>query len=198
MNTSDARREMAKVARLLYERGLIAGSDGNVSVRLAPGGPFLVTPSGVHKGMLAEGDILLVDEAGNVIGGEGAPTSEYPLHRAIYRKDPDAGAIVHAHPPWTLALFLTGWGLQPHLVSEARILLGDVALVPYVEPGGEGLAQAVAGVINRGPVQVLAHHGAVARAPDLEKALSLMECLEHTAKITALARLLGNPAPLPL
>jgi len=197
MNTSDARMEMARVARLLYERGLIAGSDGNVSVRLAPGGPFLVTPSGSHKGMLAEGDILLVDADGRVIEGKGAPTSEFPMHRAIYGRDPDAGAIVHAHPPWTLALFLSGRGLLPHLVSEARMMLGDVAVVPYVEPGGEGLAQAVAREVGRGPVQVLAHHGAVSRAADLEKAFSLMECLEHTSKITALARLLGNPAPLP-
>lgn len=198
MDERDTRQKIVRVARYLYERGLVAGADGNVSVQLGPDGPFLVTASGIHKGFLSEEDIVLVDGSGRPSGSEkGKPSSELPLHLAIYRADPQAGAVVHAHPPWTLALFLSGRGLKPHLLMESRVLLGDVALVPYHPPGSRDLADAVAAEIHRGPVQVLDHHGAVSRAGTLEKALSLMECLEHSAKVTILARMIGKPSPLP-
>ncbi len=198
MDEREARRWIVKVTRHLSVSGLAVGSDGNVSVRLGPDGPFLVTASGIHKGFLSEDDIVLVDGSGTQSGQEkGRASSEFPLHRALYRADPEAHAVVHAHPPWTLALFLAGLGLDPHLLVESRVLLRDVALIPYHPPGSEALARAVAAEIHRGPVQVMAHHGAVSRADTLAKALSYMECLEHSAKVTLLAHMIGEPSPLP-
>jgi L-fuculose-phosphate aldolase len=191
------RQKMLDICRNLYSRGLIAGADGNVSAPFQGGDRILTTPSGVHKGSLSVDDFVVVDRDGAVIRGEARPSSELRLHLAIYREDPAAGAVIHTHAPWTTALSLSGRGLSPHLLVEAKRLLGEVPIVPYEEPGTKALAEAVAVVLALGPAQILAHHGAVTRGPDLERAFQLMECLEHTSKITAIARMLGDPLPLP-
>lgn len=193
---ADLRRLTALVCRLLYEKGLIAGADGNVSVRLE-NRFILTTPAGIHKGLLSENDLILVDEKGDLIGGISSgrrPSSELPLHLAIYRHDPGAMAVVHTHAPWTMALSLAGIGLTPHLMIEGKMLLGEVPIVGYAPPGSEALAEAVVAVLDKGPAQILAHHGAITRGPSLMKAFELMECLEHNAKITALAKLLDRSA----
>jgi len=193
---SGLRLQVIRVCRQLYNRGLIAAADGNVSVRLS-GGDILITPSGVHKGFLNEADLIVVDSEGHVLNGPGRPSSEIVMHMAIYRQDPDARAVVHTHPPWTLALNLSGNQLLPHLLIEGRMFLGEVAVVPFERPGTDALAHAVVDALCKGPVQILAHHGAITRGPTLWRAFELMECLEHAARITALAKMLGEPALLP-
>jgi L-fuculose-phosphate aldolase len=190
------RPEVIKVCRQLYNKGLVAAADGNVSVRLSRG-DILITPSGVHKGFLHEVDLIVVDFEGHVLKGLGRPSSELVMHMAIYRQDPGATAIVHTHPLWTLALSLSGNQLLPHLLIEGLMFLGEVTIVPFEMPGTEALARAVVDVLHKGPAQILAHHGAVTRGPTLWKAFELMECLEHTSHITALAKILGEPMPLP-
>jgi len=189
--------EVIKICRQLYNKDLIAASDGNVSVRLSEG-DILITPGGVHKGFLHEEDLVLVSSEGHVLKGRGRPSSELAMHMAIYRQDPRAMAIVHTHPPWTLALSLSGDQLSPHLLIEGLMFLGEVSMVPFEMPGTEALVSAVVNVLHKGPVQILAHHGAVTRGPTLWKAFELMECLEHTCRIKALAKLLGEPRALPL
>jgi L-fuculose-phosphate aldolase len=193
---SGLRLQVIKVCRQLYNKGLIAAADGNVSVRLA-GGDILITPSGVHKGFLNEADLVVVDSEGHVLKGLGRPSSELVMHLAIYQQDPGAMAVVHTHPPWTLALSLSGNQLLPHLLIEGKMFLGDVTIVPFERPGTEALARAVGDALHKGPAQILAHHGAVTKGPTLWKAFELMECLEYTSRITALAKMLGEPVPLP-
>jgi len=188
---------IVEICRKLYDKGLIAGADGNLSCRISKENRYLVTPSGAHKGFITADDILLVDIHGNVLKGKGRPSSEWAVHRIIYEKDSNCSAIVHTHAPWTLAISLAGIGLEPHLLAEASMLLGRVPLVEYHPPGTEELANAVALVLDQGPAHILAHHGAITRGRDLWQAFQLMECLEHSAKITALARFLGDPSPLP-
>jgi L-fuculose-phosphate aldolase len=193
---SDLRPEVIKVCRQLYNKGLIAATDGNVSVRLSQG-DILITPGGVHKGFLNESDLVVVDSEGHVLKGLGRPSSELVMHMAIYQKYSEARAVVHTHPPWTLALSLSGSELLPHLLFEGHMFLGEVTIVPFEKPGTEALACAVRDVMHKGPVQILAHHGAVTMGPTLWKAFELMECLEHTSRITALAKMLGEPMSMP-
>jgi L-fuculose-phosphate aldolase len=193
---SDLRPEVIKVCRQLYNKGLIAAADGNVSLRLS-GGDILITPIGVHKGFLNESDLVVVDSKGYVLKGLGRPSSELIMHTAIYRQYPGAMAVVHTHPPWTLALSLSGNQLLPHLLIEGKMFLGEVTIVPFEKPGTEALARAVVDALHKGPAQILAHHGAVTMGPTLWKAFELMECLEHISRITALAKILGEPVPLP-
>jgi L-fuculose-phosphate aldolase len=192
----DLRHEVIKVCRQLYNKGLIAAADGNVSVRLSQG-DILITPCGFHKGFLDESELVVVDSEGHILKGRGRPSSELVMHMAIYQKYPEARAVVHTHPPWTLALSLSGNELLPHLLCEGQMLLGEVTIVPFEKPGTEALACAVRDAMHKGPVQILAHHGAVTMGPTLWKAFELMECLEHISRITALAKMLGEPIPMP-
>lgn len=197
MTTMSLADGIVSICRRLYEKGLIAGADGNVSAKDPVSGKIFITPSGVHKGFLCADDLLVVQANGELIEGKGRPSSELSMHLGIYRADPSAMAVVHTHPPWTMALSLSGRGLLPHSMIEAAILLGHVVEVPFLPPGTQELANAVVAAIKNGPVQILAHHGAISRGATLQQAFELMECLEHNAKIQAFSHLLGGPAPLP-
>lgn len=198
MSTNDIAEEIVFVCRRLYEKGLIAGADGNVSARDPASGHILITPSGVHKGFLKKDELLLLNADGAVLKGKGRPSSELAVHLEIYRADSSANAVVHTHAPWAMALSLSGRGLLPHSMIEAEMLLGRVVEVPFYLPGSQELADAVVLAIKNGPVQLLAHHGAISRGATLRQAFELMECLEHNARIQALAHLLGGARAVPI
>lgn len=197
MTMGSLAQDIVNVCRRLYEKGLIAGADGNVSAMDPVSGNILITPSGVHKGFLREADLLTVDLEGHVLAGNGRPSSEFLMHLGIYRADNLANAVVHTHPPWAMALSLSGRGFLPHCMIEAKMLLGDIAEVPFYQPGTQALADAVVAVLKNGPVQILAHHGAISRGKTLQQAFELMECLEHNAQIKAISHMLGGAMPLP-
>ena len=93
----EAREAVVEVGRRLWTRGLVGGSEGNVSVRL--GALVLATPSGACKGFLAPGDLVVTDLGGQPLSGQGRPSSELRMHLRIYRLRDDVRAVVHAHPP---------------------------------------------------------------------------------------------------
>ncbi len=183
------REGVAWAAAYLHRLGLIAGVDGNISAG-APEG-FWITPSGCHKALLTPEDILLLDQDGRLLKGEGRPSSEWRLHQAIYRAQVECGAVVHAHPPWTLALGLSGHSLSPFLLTEAQLFLKDLVRIGRMEPGSRELAAEVGRAAAQAQVIVLEHHGAVTWGRDLAEALARMECLEHCSRITLLAKGLG-------
>ncbi len=185
------KRQVIQVARRLYQKGLIAGTDGNVSVLAASRGPVVITPGGLHKGFLGERDVAVVELDGTIIEEAAGPSSELPMHLEIYGACPEARAVVHAHPPWTLALGLAGHDFSRHLLAEGQMVLGEVPVVGFHPPGSAALARAVGQAAKAAKVVVMERHGAVAWDGDLEGAFCLMECLEHNARITGLARLLG-------
>ncbi len=183
-----------KVTSLLYQKGLIAGADGNVSLRLSTEGPVLITPSGCHKGLLTPEDILTVGLDGEVINGNGRPSSELWMHLFIYSRIPEAMAIVHAHPPWTLALDLAGLNPSQHVLAEGYHFLGKIPVVGFYPPGSKDLANKVANVATNAKVIVLEQHGAVTWARTLESALCLMESLEHESKVMVITQAIA-PQP---
>jgi len=185
-NEPRLRAVLAQVSRLLYERGLVAGLDGNLSVRLSPD-RFLATPTAAHLGLATEDTFLLVDRAGDRVSqGSGRVTSEWPLHSAIYAARPDVGAVVHAHPVHVIAGSLREVPPPLDRIPEALIALGPVATLPYLTTGSPDLAHAVAEAIPDHDALVLAQHGAVTVGPDLIAAFARMESLEHTCHVCAL------------
>ena len=101
-DTDVLRRDIVAVCQRLYQRGFIAGTEGNVSALEGPD-RLWITPSGHHKGLLQPADLLLIDLQGHVLFGNGRPSSETPMHLALYRCRPDIRAVVHAHPPLATA-----------------------------------------------------------------------------------------------
>lgn len=186
---------MAQCCRQLAERGLIAGQDGNLSVRISPQ-RVLVTPRGLIKALLRSADMVEVDLAGRKRRGRRNPTSELDLHLRILKCRPDVGAVVHAHPPTATAFAVAGQGLNTFVLPELILLVGQVPLVPYGTPGTPELGDRVEPVIGQHDAVLLANHGAVTVGRTLDQAWIRMESLEHAARIIFAARQLGRVTEL--
>lgn len=189
------REAMVAVCRALSVRQLIAGQDGNVSVRLSAD-RVLVTPAGFAKGALEPDDLVEVSLAGTRLAGRNAASSELGLHLAAYRTRPDVNAVVHAHPVTATAFTLVGETVPERVLAELMLTVGTVGLAPYAQPGTDELGMSVAPLFKTHDVVLLAHHGAVALGRSLQEAHFAMESLEHGARMIHLARQLGSVVTL--
>jgi L-fuculose-phosphate aldolase len=184
------RRQIVEACRRLYERGLIAGAEGNVSLRLA-GGLILITPAGVAKADLRPADLVAIDERGRPLDRRGQPSTEVAMHVRVYKRRPDVGAVVHAHPPVATAFAVVGETFEPPVLPEVVVSLGPVALVPYATPGTDALADRLGFFLDGYDAFLLGNHGATTIGQSLAVAYNRMESLEHSARILLAARLLG-------
>jgi L-fuculose-phosphate aldolase len=198
MSATAVARRMALCCRQLAARGLIAGRDGNLSVRIGPQ-RVLVTPSGHIKALLTAADMVEVDLAGKPRArGRRKPTSELDLHLRILRHRPDVQAIVHAHPPTATGFAVAGQEIPDNLLPELIFVVGPVPLVPYGKSGTPELGERVVPFLDdtRCNALLLANHGAVTMGTTLDEAWIRMESLEHSARIIAAAQRIGQPQPL--
>jgi L-fuculose-phosphate aldolase len=185
------RNEIVAACRKLYERGLISGAEGNVSVRVAPD-RILVTPAGVAKVDLRASDIVVIDDRGLLRRGAGRASTEVAMHLRIYRSRADIRAVVHAHPPVATGFAVAGEAFESPVLPEVVLGLGPIALVPYATPGTEALADRLEPLLNGHDVFLLSNHGVTTVGPSLGVAYNRMESLEHSARILLTARLLGR------
>jgi len=187
------RIQIVKVCAALFQKNLVAATDGNVSARLSPD-RVLVTPSGTSKGEVSELDILLCDMDGRKIRGRGEISSEIHVHLAAYRAREDIGAVVHAHPPVATAFTFAGMQdlLQQPIIPEVVAQIGPIPSAPYMTPGTRALAEAFAPHIKKCDIVMLAQHGAVCVGADPWAAYLRMEKLEHMAIIIKTARELAG------
>lgn len=186
-----ARRDIVRVCQRLYERGLIAGPDGNVTVRLDDH-RILATPGGMSKVDVREGDLVVVNTVGDVLEGERTPSSELRMHLRIYRRRWDVRAVVHAHPPRATGFAVAGESFVAPVLPEVILQMGEVPLVRYATPGTDLLADSIEPYLAQHDAFLLANHGATTVGPSLEVAHQRMESLEHAANIVLTARLLGR------
>jgi len=182
---------MAQCCRQLAERGLIAGQDGNLSVRLGRD-RALVTPSGVIKALVGPLDMVEVDLGGRKRRGRRNPTTELDLHLRILTRRPDVGAVVHAHPPLATAFAVAGQTFDTFVLPELILQCGQVPLVHYGTPGTPELGDRLEPYLAGHNAWLLANHGAVTVGPTLDAAWIRMESLEHGARIIWAARALGR------
>jgi L-fuculose-phosphate aldolase len=182
---------IALVCRRLYERGLVAGPDGNVSVRLHDGS-IVVTPSGMSKVDVTPDDLVLVDGEGRVLDGKGKPSSELRMHLRIYERRADVSAVVHAHPPTATGFAVAGESFMAPVLPEVILQMGEVPIVRYATPGTADLADSFDPYLARHDAFLMANHGATTVGPTLEVAHQRMESLEHAARIILAARMLGR------
>jgi L-fuculose-phosphate aldolase len=195
------RQQIVRVGQLLYEKGFISASDGNISARIEPG-RILITPSGLHKGFLAPDELLVIDEQGNRAGISAStnrklkPTSELPLHLETYRQRPDIGAVVHAHPPITIALSIAGIPLSDCLLPETIVTLGLIPTTEYATPSSDESVQAIRKFIQNHDALVLQRHGTVTVGSDPMQAFMRLETVEQNARIAYMLAQLGVTNPL--
>lgn len=185
------REQICRIATSMFARGLTAGSSGNISVRLDDG-RLLVTPTGTSFGMLDPARLSLFDAAGRFVSGD-APTKEMPLHSAFYEtRGAKTGAVVHLHSTHSVAVSLMpdvdADNVFPPLTAYSIMRLGKVKLLPYFRPGDAAIGEAIRGLAGKRSAVLLANHGPVVAARDLEAALYAMEELEETARLALLTR----------
>jgi L-fuculose-phosphate aldolase len=183
-----------RLCRRLDERGLVAGAEGNVSVRV--GDRLLVTPAGARKGEVKAADCVVLEIASGVVRGRGAASTEVQMHLAIYRSRDDVNAVVHAHPPTATGFAVARRPIPAGALAEVAGVLGRVPLVEYHRPGTGELGAAVAAAMRGADAALLANHGAVTVGPDPTAALNLMESLEQAARILVSAHILGGVTEL--
>ena len=182
MSDVEFRREIVRIGRLLHDKGFIAASDGNISVRLNDF-TVLSTPTCMSKGMLSEEDLVTVDMRGKKLSGYREVSSEIAMHLMIYRTRPDVSAVVHAHPPTATGFAAAGKALDEALVSEIVISLGTVPLAGYATPGTVDLCDSIEPYMEEHDAVLMANHGVVTCGDDLLSAYMNMETVEHFAKI---------------
>jgi L-fuculose-phosphate aldolase len=187
--------EIVAVCCRLYDRGLIAGQDGNVSVRL-PSGHILVTPAGLSKVDVGVDDLVELTPEGDQVTPGPVASSEVGMHLRIYRERADVRAVVHAHPPVATAFGAAGRDFMDAVLPEVIFHLGSVPLVPFAMPGTPALANAMAPFLAAHDAFLLASHGATTVGPSLRLAHQRMESLEHAARILQAAEGLGPLTPL--
>jgi L-fuculose-phosphate aldolase len=190
MREREAREAICEIGRRLYQRGLVAAWDGNISARLDDGG-VLCTPTLFCKGHLRPDDLCIVDSTGNQLSGPHPRTSEIRLHLVIYRERADVHAVVHTHAPHASAFAITGTPIPNGILAEVEVFLGVVPLVEYLTPGTAAFAESVVPYLDRTNTLVLGNHGTVAYGPTLERAWGLTEILDAYCRILILARGLG-------
>jgi L-fuculose-phosphate aldolase len=191
-----ARAVLVSYSRRLLSDGLAVGSSGNLSVRL--GDAVAITPSGMAYADIGPGDLCLVapddDLAAKATHGSGAPSSETPLHRAVYAAT-GAGAVVHTHSPEVVALSASRTEL-PAIHYAVTGLGGPVRVAPYERFGSDALAAAAVKALDGRSAVILRNHGAVTYGRDLAQAYDRALLLEWLARAYRLALSYGEPAVL--
>ncbi len=185
------------MAQRLYQRNMLAAADGNISFRVSDR-EILITPSGVSKAFMSYDKMALITLDNEVLVGDAS--SERLMHLQVYKSCPEAKAVIHAHPPTSIA-----WSIaEPELkylpsncLSEVILACGDIPFVPYARPGTQNMGDNLKDFLPEYRAMILSRHGALTWGESLEEAWRGMERVEHSAEILYRAQLLGGLTSLP-
>ena len=191
MSEAALRDDIVEVGRRLYARGYTASNDGNISVRL-DAGRLLMTPKSECKGFMSPDMMCITDLDGRKLAGDRDPSSEMQMHLEVYRQRPDVAAVVHAHPPIATGFAVAGIPLDRAVLAEVVTTLGSIPIAEYATPSTKELPEAVRKYVKAHDGMLLANHGALTVGKDLFSAYYKMETIEHFAKISLVARMLGG------
>ncbi len=179
------RRDVVRAARLMWERGYVTGTAGNVSARLHGTDDLVITPSGAAYASLNLEDLALCSMQCEHLAGAARPSVELPLHAAVYCARPDVGAIVHTHSRHATAIATMNSDLPIMLEEAARALGSDrIACAAFAPSGTTQLAEiAVAALADEGKALLLAEHGTLAVGSNVQEAFAVSEMIERAAEV---------------
>jgi L-fuculose-phosphate aldolase len=185
------RHDLCVVGRWIHDRGFVASTDGNMSVRLGAD-RILTTPTCMSKGMMTPDDMVVTDLTGRRVSGSRKPSSEIGMHLLIYRLRPEVNAVCHAHPPTATGYAAAGIALDKPILCELIIGLGSIPVARYGTPGTPELAAAMEPLVQGHDAILMANHGVVTCGPDLLTAFLRMETTEHFARVALVTEMLGK------
>lgn len=190
------KQQICDIGKRLYQRGLVAGTDGNITVRLSDS-QVICTPTMICKGFMEPDDLCVVDMQGNQLEGSRKRTSEVLLHLEIFKARPDVNGVVHCHAPHATAFAITGKPIPRAAMPEAEYFLGEIPTAPYETPGTQDFAETVLPYVQHSNTCLLANHGIVCYADSLDQAYTLTEILDAYCRILLLAEQLGPIQSIP-
>ena len=171
---------------------LVIGTWGNLSARVADSGYVAITPSGIPYDEITQEDIVIIDLEGNVVDGKRKPSTEVPLHLAVYKGRPEARAVVHTHSTWATILACAHRGIPPVVEELVQIVGGGVKVASYALPGTPELGRYALEAAEGRNAVLLANHGVVGFASSLAEALKICLIVEKAAQMTVLGGLVGG------
>ncbi len=187
--------QLVTIMDRIYQYGMTTTSGGNLSIR-DENGDIWITPSGIDKGNLTRADINCVKPDGTILGPH-KPSVELPFHKRIYELRPDLHGVLHAHPPTLVAFSLARKIPNIHLIPNATLICGNVAMAKYDVPGSAQLGANIAEKFAEGHNTVMMeNHGVVCGATDLFHAFMAFETLDFCGRIEIDANKLGVPRSL--
>lgn len=187
------KKDIVEVGKLLYDKGLLVGTDGNISIRTGED-EILITASGFCKGKLETKHITKVDMQGNVLSGL-KPARDIRMHLAVYRERPEIKAVVHAHPPVTTGYAMSEVSFDKVALPEVLFALQGIAVTGYTTPTTIEVPREVTRVLKENPDSrtiLLANHGALTMSTDVYDAFYKMETLEMFTKANLVSSLVGH------
>ncbi len=193
----EAIREVLTTGQEMARMGLVAGTSGNCSARVANSGLVVITPTSLEYELMLFEDICVLDIGGKQIEGKLKPSIEINMHLAIYEARPDVSGIVHTHQTMASAVAVTGKPIPPILEEEVFKLLGGVEVAEYAAPGTKELAESTVQALGHRMACLLAHHGVVAVGPNIRDALLNAEIVERAASVYLFSKMAGTPRVVP-
>lgn len=186
--------KIIEIGRKLGVKNYTPGMSGNISLRADKG--VYITASGTCLADLGKEDIVFIDFDANLIKGKKKPSSEKCLHIEIYKKRPDINAIIHCHSPKLSAFSVANIPLDKHILAENTFYFGEIPLADYAMPSSQNLVDNTIKYFDKYNAVLLANHGFIVGAKDLNEAYYLTETAETTAQIYIDAKILGGVVEL--
>lgn len=197
MTLNSPKSAIIRIAKQLHQKNMLAGADGNISVRL-PNQQILITASGKAKHALSADDFALISLDNETISGH--PSSEKLMHTTVYTLCPKARVIIHAHPPtaiaWTIA-HPESKALPSDCMSELILATGGIPIADYARPGTAAMGEVLKTYLPQFRAIILARHGALVWGESFDEVLNGIERVEHSADILLRATLFGGLSHLP-
>lgn len=182
------------IGKKLYLKNLTVATSGNISIKTEEG--IYITASGTSLGNLREEDIVLIDFDGKE-KSQGIASSEKKLHVAIYKLRKDVNAIIHTHPVYLTSFAVCNKELKEPIMSENILYFEDIPVAKYAMPSSDELVANTIKHIKKRDVVIMANHGAIALADNIEHAFSKIETAEYYAQVSIFSNIIGNPVSLP-
>lgn len=192
----DYKKYLVECGKRMLNSGLTVGTWGNISARDPETGYIYLTPSGMQYDIIEPEDIVVMDKACRTVEGNRKPTIEYGMHVGIMNRRPDVNAVIHTHPIDSQVFACLHRDIPPVIDEAAQLLGGTVRCAKYALPGSDELAENIIEALGQDAACLMANHGAVCVAADMDAAFRVCTVLEMTSKIYYKALTIGQPVPI--
>jgi len=190
--SEEIKRDIVTYSKLSSAMGLTPNTQGNISARDPQTGYIAVTPHDLRYEIMTWEDIVVVDLDGNQVEGHCTPSSETPVHLAVYRARPDVFGVVHSEPVYTNCFGALGMPIEPVVVALLVDIGGSVPVMPFMPSGSSAFGEELLRVMGDRNGVIWGNHGLLTHGKDLDQAFRRTVIIENVAHIYYLTQSLGK------